>query len=385
MNQPIDICMVVDNDVRHDGRVLKEAASLAAAGWSVVVVGISTADPAPPDEETVSGFRILMVKPGLLRRTMPGKYGKAVRRIIGLAQAGWKLRALNARVYHAHDFTGLLALALGGLWGRRFVYDSHELFFDRSLKGSRTFTQFFYARLRVLEGLMARRAAAAITVSEPIADRLAANLSIPRPLVVMNAVDLRTMRDPAPLPRREGQRLVAHTGGLIAGRRLPELVAALEFLPDDVTLAFIGGGPLRSALEAQAKGLGVHDRVIFIPPVPVYAVAPTVAQTDCAAVLITQEALSYQYALPNKFFEAVAAGVPLVYGTTQEVNRLAQAYDFGVACDPTDPRSIASAILAIVEPEANARYRANALAASEALNWGHEEKKLIELYRQILI
>ena len=95
--------------------------------------------------------------------------------------------------------------------------------------------------------------------------------------------------------------------------------------------------------------------------------------------------LSYQFAMPNKFFEAVAAGLPLVYGTTQEVSRLAQAYDFGVACDPNDPRSIAAAILKALEPETNAAYRVNAVKAREHLNWEREEQKLVALYQQILI
>lgn len=386
MSREIDICMVVDNDVRYDARVRKEAASLAAAGWRVVVVGISTADPAPPDDEMVNGFRILLVRPGLLRRRMPGKYGKAIRRFIGFVQAGMRLRGLNTRSYHAHDFTGLLCLVLGGLWRRRFVYDSHELFFDRTLNHSRavTPTRFVYGRLRFIERFMARRASAVITDCEPIAEVLASRFAIPRPLALMNAVDLRTMQEAVPLPRQPGQRIVTHTGGLMIGRHLPQLVASLQLLPEDVSLALIGGGSLQASLESHAKSLGVQHRVLFIPPVPVFAVSPTLAQADCAAVLITSGALHYHLTLPNKFFEAVAAGLPLVYAPTQEVSRLAREHDLGVSCDPTDPRSIAEAIETVLEPEASARYRANVARARETLNWEHQEQKLVDLYRQIL-
>ncbi|MBZ0276571.1 MAG: glycosyltransferase [Anaerolineae bacterium] len=383
MEQTIDICMVVDNDVRHDGRVLKEAASLTEAGWNLVIVGISTADPSPPDDEVIAGVRIVLVKPRFLNRWMPGKYGNAIRRLIGLAQTGWKMRQLNARVYHAHDFTGLLALVAGGLW-RRFVYDSHELYFDRSVKGKRTPTQFVFGYLRFVERFMARRAAGVITVSDPIADRLAQTLEIQRPLVVRNAVDMRTLQNAVPLPRQPGQHIIAHTGYLAQGRHLSELVSALSYLPDDVVLALIGDGVLRQQLVDQAQAASVGDRLLLIHPVNPFNLPSTLAQADASAVLITADALSYQYSLPNKFFEAVAAGLPLVYGTTQEVNRLAQEYGFGAACDPTDPRSIADAILTVLEPEANARFRANAEKARETLNWEQEEKKLIGLYRQIL-
>jgi glycosyltransferase involved in cell wall biosynthesis len=384
MQPTVDICMTVDNDVRADGRVRKEAASLTAQGWRVLVIGIATGDPSPPDEEVLpEGFTVRLVKPRLLRGRLRGKYGKAIRRLVGYWLAARAMRRVTARVYHGHDFSGLLVVFLAGLTRRRFVYDSHELYFDRNAKGSRTPTKLFFRLLRPLEKPLARRAAAVITVSDAIADRLAQTLDIPRPLVLRNAVDLRNAGAPVTFSA-SGRKAAAHTGGIISGRHLPELVESLAYLPDEVALVLIGGGPLKAALLERAARLGVAERLMIVPPVPVNSVSPTLAQADCAALMFAPDALNYQFALPNKFFEAVAAGLPLVYGTTQEVNRLAQEYGFGVSCDPTDPHSIADAILKVLEPEANARCRENARKAREVLNWETEEQKLLALYRQIL-
>lgn len=376
-----DVVMLVHTDVRSDGRVRKEAATLAAQGRRVVVVGMSLAGPLPPPVEQMDGFTVVRVAPRLLRRALPGKTGRRLRLLASLVLVPVQLRRLKGRVYHAHDFLELLLVNLAGI-RRPVVYDSHELYFDQKI-GSRFALNDLMQLLRPLEKPLARRAAAVITVSEPIADRLAQTLGIPRPIVLQNAVDLRYAGPPVVFSAG-GRKIVAHTGALSLGRHLPELVESLAHLPDEIALVLIGGGPLKAALLEQAARLGVGDRLIIVPPVPVNSVSPTLAQADCAALLFAPDSPNYQLALPNKFFEAVAAGVPLVYGTTQEVGRLAREYDLGVSCNPTDPRSIAEAIQTILQPENLARYRENAVKAREILNWEQEEKKLVALYRRIL-
>jgi glycosyltransferase involved in cell wall biosynthesis len=246
-----------------------------------------------------------------------------------------------------------------------------------------TLTEKIYRALRFVEHRLAPRAAGVITVSEPLADYIAAHLHIPRPLVLMNGVDLRALQAPVPF-ERGGRRIIAHSGYLSPGRHLPELVAALTHLPDDVALALVGDGALREKLIAQAQELGVAERLLIVAPVNPHNLPTTLAQADAAVILITADTLNYQFSLPNKFFEAVAAGLPLVYSPIQEIDRLVREYDLGVSCDPTDPRRIAEAIQTILQPENLTRYRENALKAQEVLNWETEEQKLIALYRRLL-
>ncbi len=383
MRNNVDICMVVHNNVEHDGRVLKEATSLSKNGWNVVIIGIAAKDQSSYLIESEHGFQIILANSRLFRKLMPGKYGQAIRRILGMFQVGWLARKHNAKVYHAHDFTGLLMLAFGMLWKRKLVYDSHELYFENTVIGTKTFTQVIFRRLRFLEKLLAQRCVGVITVSEPIAEKLSKTLGITQPLVVMNAVELRSIIPGVTLDFKPGTQVVAHTGSLTHGRRLPELVSSLQYLPDHVLLVLIGDGSFKSKLESIAKSLAVSERLVFVPTVPVNAVASTLSQADCAALMFTPDSLNYEYALPNKFFESIAAGVPLVYGNTQEVNRLASQFGIGQACNPLDPRSIAQAITNVLEPSANSRFKDNTLAARQILNWEQEEKKLVEMYRRI--
>lgn len=378
-----DICMVVHNDVTNDSRVLKEAASLAAYGWKVVVVGLSLSGRDLPEQETCFGFTILRVKPPLLRRPASGRMQQLIGVLLALVAFSRRIRQVDARIYHGHDFTGLFQLAMAGIWQRPIVYDSHELFFDRPFADLPLPVRLLVFALRPLEKILARRAVGVITVSNAIAERLAQTLSIPRPIVLYNAVDIRNWGLPAVSYSVNRRKTVVHSGNLVDTRHLPELVEAISRL-DNVALVLMGDGPLRSQLLAQAESLGIGERVLFVSPVKPDVVAPTLAQADVAAVLTTATITNHNMTIGNKFFEAIAAGLPLVTGPNIEIAQLMKQYDLGIICNPSDPASIANAIATLLEPERQARYRANAQKAREILNWEHQEHELLALYERLL-
>jgi glycosyltransferase involved in cell wall biosynthesis len=374
--------MFVHNDVSSDGRVLKEAGSLAAHGWKVVVVGVALGQKDLPDTETIGSFSVIRITPRFLRRALPGTLGKVIRLALAVRGAARAMRRTQARVYHGNDFIGLLMIALAGIWRRPVVYDSHELFFDRYPKGLFRYPlKYLIWLMRPLEKILARRAAAIMTVSDSLAKVLAETLHVPLPVVVRNAVDLRELTDAVPFARPEGKRFAAHTGTLAQGRHLSQLVEALKYLSEDIGLVLIGDGRLRSQLVEQAKSQGVADRLLTVFPVTPFNITTTLAQADVAVVLTSPD---YQIALPNKFFEAVAAGVPVIGTELPEVRALIQRYDLGVICDPQNPESIAQAISTVLRPEKLARYKANAVQARAELTWEAEERKLISLYTRIL-
>ncbi len=378
-----DICMFVHNDVVTDGRVLKEATSLAAHGWKVVIVGISLDGALLDTVQERDGFSIRRVMPRLLRRRAPGTLGKLFRLIVSVPEIVRQVRRTGARVYHAHDFTGLLIMALAGVRGP-VVYDSHELFFDRFPTDRPYPLKHLIFGFRPLEKLLARRAVAMLTPSDEFADTLASTLGVPRPIVLRASVDLRSLQPGVPIPRQAGQMLIGHSGYLIQGRHLRELITALTHLPESIALALIGDGYIRAELLALAESLGVGHRVISIRPVTPYTIPNTLAQVDVAAVLMTPSRIGYDQTLPNKLFEAVAAGVPIVASKTTAIEHWMSDYDAGLMCDPTDPHSIADTILAALQPQTHQRLAENAAKARLELNWEVEEKRLIDLYERLL-
>jgi len=91
--------------------------------------------------------------------------------------------------------------------------------------------------------------------------------------------------------------------------------------------------------------------------------------------------LNYYYVSPNKLFECMAAGLPVVGSNFPDLKRFVEGYNFGVTCDPCNPKEIANAISYILSDEH--RYeemRRNALEAAKIFNWENESNKLLALY-----
>lgn len=384
MVHDFDICMVLHDDALHDSRIWREARSLNAYGWRVVVVCIALGNTRLPDVQEMDGFTIWRVSPGIFRSRPPRSATKLAQLVLALPLVFSRIRGARARVYHAHDFTGLVMTALAGIWRRPVVYDSHELFFDRPFRGMPRWMVGILNLIRPLEGWLARRAVHVIATSEGHAEGLVQNLGIPYPTLVRNAVDLRVQGEVAADYSVKASRIIAHTGNLFPTRYVLQQVEALTHLPEEIGLVFMGQGPLRDAIIDRAAQLGVSSRVQIIPPVPVNSIAPTLAQADVAMVLIDTEAPNDNLAVPNKFYEAVAAGLPMVINPTPEVKRLVERYDIGVTCNAADPASIADAIRTVLHPDYYEQLRANVQRARAEITWANEEKKLCAIYKALL-
>ena len=86
------------------------------------------------------------------------------------------------------------------------------------------------------------------------------------------------------------------------------------------------------------------DRVVLAPPVPTGEVVRWAAGADVGLALIQNVSLSYFLSLPNKLFEYVAAGLPVVASDFPDLRRVVEERGLGTVCRPDDPAAIARAI-----------------------------------------
>jgi glycosyltransferase involved in cell wall biosynthesis len=232
---------------------------------------------------------------------------------------------------------------------------------------------------------------ATITVSELIAQELAVRYAIPPPLVLRNCVPLLPegekgfpLRGALGLGRRA--RIVLHTGSLVSfGRALRELILAFRYLAEGFHLVFLGEGPLETELRELARSHDLEGRVHFQRPVLPHQLIPTMRGADLGAVMIRgEDAASYHFSLPNKLFEAIAAGLPVVASGLPEISRVVLGYEIGIICQPDDPVDIARAIRESLSPERYGTFKANLKRAQQELNWERESQKLSDLYRRLV-
>lgn len=416
--------MFVLNDCRRDTRVLREAAALAAAGHVVTIVA-RPADPVATvgDREARDGFEIIRVPiPGRLRRTWLARGGRspaptgspAPRRRVGVplvrpAVAGmaWLIRwrlgaeawcaaaartAPPAEIWHAHDLNTLPAAhAAARARGGSVVYDSHEVFLEAGANARRP----AWAR-RVLarrERRLARQAARLITVNDELADLFATRWQVVRPAVVMNCPPAWT--PPVPPPDRlrvtlgldAGTPLILYHGALLADRGLPETIAALA-RPElaGAHLALLGDGPLAPRLVALAQAPVVAGRVHLLPPVAPDDLLPWVASADVGVIANQPANTNERLSTPNKLFEALAAGLPVVssdFPARRHILLDDPLGPLGAVCDPTDPGALAAALAGLLALDRPARAdlrRRIVAAAHERYAWAPQAAILVGVY-----
>ena len=378
------MAMLVRNPFTHDTRVEKEARTLAAAGYRVTVVADGVAG--LPDRESRDGIEVRRVA----RRGPPIPGLRFVVHELRLARV---LRALRADVYHAHDSNALIPVA----WASRargvpFVYDAHDLWLGRPRRersrGYFALSQAFYT---AVERWLVPRAAATLTVSEPIARHLERRYRLERVHLVPNypdlagpvvAKDLRSLPGGAAIG--EEPPLVLYLGGLMAGRGLEQLVDAIG-LVQSVQLVLLGQGPLANDLKHRAAGLGAGDRVHVLAPVSPDQVIAYAASADIGVSPIVPSCLNYRYSLPNKLFQYMAAGIPVVASDFPQVRAVVEGEACGLLVDTERPPAIAAAIERIIAAplEAEAMGDRGRRAVEARYHWEAAGRMLREIYRQL--
>ncbi|MCU0504932.1 MAG: glycosyltransferase [Chloroflexi bacterium] len=301
-------------------------------------------------------------------------------------------RAAGADVFHGHDLTAMPAASTSRRRrGGRLVYDSHEIILE---SGS------YAKRPGWLRGLLRRReqgyvaeADAMVTVNDALAEELASRYAPHRVVVVHNTparweppADRPTLlRDAAGIPA--GAPIALYHGGFSAHRGIEELAAAiLEPAASDVHAVALGYGSLRATLGEMSADPRYDGRFHVIDAVPPDELPAWVASADVGVMPIQASTLNHRLSTPNKLFECLAAGTPVVVSDFPDMRRIVLEDPdgpLGTTCDPTSPASVAAAIHAVLDLEAAAAadLRARCLRAAHARwNWEAESARLVALY-----
>src|SRR5699024_10666203 len=223
------------------------------------------------------------------------------------------------------------------------------------------------------EAIGIRQVDGVITVSPSIADWLRSTYRLPTtPTLVRNVpvADGVPDRSTGVLREREGlspqDRVIAYGGRITTARGIEETVAALPHLDEDVHFLLLGYGEAAALEEVteQAHAHGVAHRVHLIGAVAPDEVSRALADGDVAVVHVLPICLSYRYALPNKLFESIRAGLPIA------------------AADLPDMKAVVEELRRSLHRPG--RYQAAARAAAPHLTWEQETDQMLEMYRGVL-
>lgn len=393
--------LLVANPAAPYSRGLRVARSLAAAGWSVEIAA-TTGDDQPTHEED-GAVVIRRYRPwGRWARFATGSPSRARRRpldrVAGLLEAvrkavAWPIHvrgwwsALDrelppADLYHAF---GILTIPVALRLARRarrsgragcVVYDVIDVILDSNnvARLPKALVLLYKARERG----WVRRADAIVTVNAPIADHLERIWPLrTRPTVLLNcpprwhppAVRPDLIRAATGVPPERG--IVLFLGRIGRERGLAEAAEAVLQLRD-AALVLLGFGPWADRSRERDRDPRFAGRHFTLPPVHPDDVPAWAASADTTIIAVPANSLNQRLSTPNKLWESLAAGTPMVVGRELTVmSAIVTAEAIGVVADPTDPADLAAGLRRILEVSDSERseMRERVLAAAERYTW----------------
>lgn len=269
----------------------------------------------------------------------------------------------------------LIALLGGGT----LVYDAHEYFTEVPELVERPLVRGVW---RALEQLLLPTARLVITVNESIARAYRERYR--REVQVVRNIPLQ--RDPGPLRSRaelglpfEKLILVLQGAGINIHRGAEEAVLAMKEL-DGCLLLLIGGGDAWPVLQRMVKEHGLQDRVRLIDRLPYEEMMQYTRNADLGLTLDRDTNLNYRFSLPNKVFDYLHAGIPVLATDLPEVAAIVRGHDAGVVIARPDPAVIVHAVRALLRDlDRRAALRRNATFAARSLDGNVEKEKLKSL------
>ena len=110
------------------------------------------------------------------------------------------------------------------------------------------------------------------------------------------------------------------------------------------------------------------------------------AVADAGLSLDKDMSINYRYSLPNKLFDYIYGGIPVLASDLPEVRKIVEGYDVGMIISSHDPVEIANALMKMIaDTDSMARWKKNAIHASGELNWEKEQRVLINFFQEISI
>jgi glycosyltransferase involved in cell wall biosynthesis len=409
--------VLVANPAAPYSRGLRVARSLVAAGFDVEIAA-ATGDGQPVAESdgdvSVRRYRPSSRWAGFSaespRRPRSGVAGRIGRRLDTVAKVvAWPVHVRGwwstlhrelppADLYHACGILAIpAAIGLGRAARRsgragRVVYDVIDVILE-----SNNYDRVpgpILAMYRAMERRWVRASDAVVTVNGPIADHLERAWRLPvRPTVLLNCQPRWEPPVPRPDHIREAtgippdRRIVLWLGRLGRERGLAEAAEAVLQL-EDAALVMLGFGPWADRLREKDADPRFAGRHFTLEPVHPDLVPAWTAAADVSIIAVPANSLNQRLSTPNKFWESLTAGTPIVLGRDLELMReILMADDLGRVADPADPADLARALGDVLEqgPEALAAMRERCLRVTrERYNWEAAVVPYLELVRGLV-
>jgi len=363
------IIVSVISDLVTDQRVQKECNTFLKLGYEVLLIG----------RKSKNNFGLDKLPYKVVRLKNFFKGGPQMYLMFN-AQLFFYLLFKKADILWANDLDTLLPnFLIARIKKIKLVYDSHEYFTMSVYKPA---SRKIWQRL---ENFLFPNLKNVITVNDSIKKVYEEKYKVPvtvirnvpykNGMIALEKIDI----------AMDKKILIIQGVGINENRGAEEAVEMMQFLPDEFLLLFIGRGTIIEKLKQMVKELNLENKVQFIDVLPYHQMMNYTRQSFLGLIFekidFTDE---HNFALPNRFFDYIKAGIPVLSTKAVEIKALIEKYNIGTFVDNLNPAHLAEKIIQISKDISNYNcWKSNTAKAANDLCWENEEKKLFEFMNHI--
>ena len=362
------VFLSVTNDLVTDNRLHKICTTLSEIGFEVTLVGRKLKNSLPLERS----YRTFRMKLAFTKG--PFFYAEYNIRLF------LYLLFQKADILVANDLDTLLANYLASmLRKRKLVYDSHEYFTGVPEIVNRPFVK---ASWESIEKWIFPKLEVIYTVNESIArlykEQYGKEIKVIRNVSNKLQLSAKKTREDLGLPRDKNI-IILQGAGINIDRGAEEAVQAMQYV-DNALFLIIGGGDVIDTLKEMVAELNLNDKVKLLGKLPYMEMMQYTQNADLGLTLDKDTNINYRYSLPNKVFDYIQAGIPVLASNLVEVANVVKSYKVGEIVESHEPLVIAQKITEMLTEDKKVAWKENLKAAADELCWEKESLKLKEIY-----
>lgn len=387
------VLKVCSNEWDYDSRDKRELQAFKELGCDVCVMAKGKSGDYFT-KDIVSGFDVYRFSTRYFNSPMFSKINHL------LAGFFWAkaINKMNPDIISGHDMSCvLIAFLYKVLYFKRnikIIYDSHELETERNTNRSKLAKLI----IKLLEKKICKKSNFTIVVNDSIANELVSMYNLNnRPIVVRSTPNLWTIDKNESKKIRDNflkefdasvKSIVMFHGNLGNGNGIEIAIKAISALKD-IGLVLMGAKTSESyfkTIRELINNEGLESRVLIKPPVDIDVLGNYINAVDIEIMVIEPIVKSHYFVLPNKFFEAIQAEIPIIATNLPEMEKLINKYNIGLSCEPGNITATRDMISLLNEnKELYKEFKKNIIEAKHELCWEKEKNILKEAIIKYLL
>ena len=363
------VIVSVINDLSTDQRVHKICNSLHENGCEVLLVGRKQKKSIPLNKRAYKTRRMI-----LLFEKGPFFYMEFQMRLFFL------LIFKKSSILYANDLDTLLPnFIVSKIKKSKLIYDTHELFCEVPELLNKPIKRYIWKKI---EAFIFPKLKCVFTVNDSIAKIYSKEYNIPvhviRNVPAINFENTFSINKKLLKIDDDAKIILMQGAGINIDRGAEEAVTAMQYV-NNAILLIIGDGDVLNKLKEITAHLKLNNKVFFIGKIPFEELNAYTKLADIGLSLDKNTNMNYRFSLPNKIFDYIHAGVPILASDVEEVRKIITNYQIGTFIENHSPQHIASVLNKLLANEAKLlEWKLNTIKAKAEFNWESEEKKLMQ-------